>query len=226
MPRLRRSRILIVESDADTRAMYRTVLEAAGHGVIEALNGRDALVKALTEQPELVITETRLPLMGGVALCEILRRDTATRSIPILVVTADAETRQIREARSAGADVVLVKPASIEQIMAETARLLNERHRSPDHSAPSHEQPASPSLPAGRARMARSKLHARFDTTAPALAPPQLRCPNCDGTLVYQHSHVGGVSSRHPEQWDYYHCAGECGAFEYRQRTRKLRSVS
>jgi hypothetical protein len=41
---------------------------------------------------------------------------------------------------------------------------------------------------------------------------------------MYEHSHVGGVSQRHPEQWDYYRCSA-CGRFQYRQRTRKLRRV-
>src|SRR5262249_56623518 len=54
-----RARILVVDADGDTRALYRQTFALAGHDVIEAADGRDALVKALLESPRLVITETR-----------------------------------------------------------------------------------------------------------------------------------------------------------------------
>jgi len=43
--------------------------------------------------------------------------------------------------------------------------------------------------------------------------------------LKYLHSHIGGVSARHSEQWDYFECPGACGTFQYRERTRRLRKV-
>ena len=71
-----------------------------------------------------------------------------------------------------------------------------------------------------------SHAHRRGDTTAPPIAAPDLLCPVCDKPLAYRRSHVGGVSARHPEQWDYYECTvSACGTFQYRQRTRKLRRV-
>jgi hypothetical protein len=76
------------------------------------------------------------------------------------------------------------------------------------------------------ARQPLSRLHERHDTTSPPLPPPALICPQCDQLLAYQHSHIGGVSARHAEQWDYYECPTGCGMFQYRERTRKLRKVS
>jgi len=67
-------------------------------------------------------------------------------------------------------------------------------------------------------------LH-RHDTTTPPVAPPALVCPACDLPLQYARSHIGGVSERHLEQWDYYECAAGCGTFQYRERTRRLRKV-
>jgi hypothetical protein len=69
------------------------------------------------------------------------------------------------------------------------------------------------------------KAHHRGDTIAPPIPPPTLLCPSCDRPLTYRRSHVGGVSSRHSEQWDYYDCVSRCGTFQYRARTRKLRKV-
>jgi len=60
-------------------------------------------------------------------------------------------------------------------------------------------------------------------TTLPKV-PPALMCPSCDVSLIYAHSHVGGVGDRQREQWDYYLCP-TCGTFQYRQRTRKLRRI-
>lgn len=225
------ARILVVDPDVPLRLRYRSALEAAGHTVVEAADGRDALVEALVRPPRLLITETRLPAMDGYALCEILRRDRVTCTLPILVVTADGAREQLERAREAGADAVLVKPAAPDLLLGETQRLLDQgsmagrRPAAPDGAA---RQPAQGDGHDGRPQGAgavRSRVHARFDTTEPPALPPSLHCPVCDCALVYRRSYVGGVSSRHPEQWDYYTCPRACGAFEYRQRTRKLRRV-
>ena len=71
----------------------------------------------------------------------------------------------------------------------------------------------------------RGRRYGRVRVTQPFLAPPTLRCPMCDSRLQYERSHVGGVSEKHAEQWDYYVCQAACGTFQYRQRTRKLRHV-
>jgi hypothetical protein len=75
-------------------------------------------------------------------------------------------------------------------------------------------------------RRALSRQFSREDTTTPPDAPPALVCPACDQPLLYMRSHVGGVSERHREQWDYFDCPNGCGSFQYRQRTRKLRRVA
>src|SRR5262249_24596716 len=78
---------------------------------------------------------------------------------------------------------------------------------------------------AGHRRKFLARTHQRFETTTPAERPPGLICPQCDTPLTYQRSHIGGVSERHSEQWDYYECPEGCGTFQYRQRTRKIRKV-
>ena len=226
-------RILVVEPDDDTRAMYSQWLQLAGWDVIEASDGRDALVKALAQRPTLVMSETRLPMFDGYALCEVLRRDSTTRTVPILVVTTETRPAHLERARAAGADAILVKPAPLDALLAEIRRLLTppaERYGKPAilraTAAGHHTQPASMSA---RSRVPTSKTqanaHLRFETTRPPARPPDLICPSCDGPLVYERSHIGGVSSRHPEQWDDYVCPASCGSFQLRQRTRKLRRV-
>jgi two-component system chemotaxis response regulator CheY len=227
-----RLRVLVADPDGDTRSLYRQMLELAGHDIIEAADGRDALVKALETPPHFVVTETRLPMMDGYALCEILRQDRLTHAVPILVVTSEARAERLARARAAGASAVLVKPVPIDAILEQMKRLIesSRENRNGLASAPPIATPPTrvdDAKDAGaRVRTTLSKTHQRFDTTAPPATPPVLHCPGCDAALTYQYSHVGGVSSRHPEQWDYYLCPRSCGTFEYRQRTRRLRRVA
>src|SRR6476660_4264152 len=71
----RTGRILVVEPDDEARALYSELLHRAGCEVVEASDGREALVKAFAQTPTLVVTETRLPMLDGYALCEVLRAD-------------------------------------------------------------------------------------------------------------------------------------------------------
>jgi DNA-binding response OmpR family regulator len=222
--------ILVADADADTRALYRDSFTHVGCDVVEASDGRDALIKALMHPPTLVITEIRLPFIDGFVLCETLRRSETTADIPILVVTSEANPADAARVRQAGADAVLVKPTTPEDMLREARRLLAraqamrgratatranaERDRSANPLAPSE----------ARHRTALSKSFSRFTTNSPPAAPPQLRCPTCDRPLRYGHSEIGGVSHRNPEQWDYYTCQS-CGTFQHRQRTHKLRYV-
>jgi len=60
-------------------------------------------------------------------------------------------------------------------------------------------------------------------TAIPDPPAPRLRCPDCNRWLEYLYTVLGGVAS-HSERWDQY-CCRQCGSFEYRQRTRRLRAV-
>jgi two-component system, chemotaxis family, chemotaxis protein CheY len=209
-------RVLVADADADNRAAYVSTFGSAGWETVEAVDGRDALVKALTRTPTLVVAELRLPHIDGAALCQILRRDRTTASVPILIVTDETRAGELNRARSAGASVVLVKPEAAVTIVDEARRLLC-------RSAVSDRDPAP--RPAVHAhRPALSKTHQRMVTTAPPAPPPTLTCPACDRVLAYEQSHIGGVNSRLAEQWDYFRCE-TCGVFQYRQRTRKLRRI-
>jgi CheY-like chemotaxis protein len=218
-------RVLVVDPDADTRTLYRQSFELIGCDVVEAADGREALAVALVRAPDIVVTETRLPFLDGYALCEILRRDRQTTTVPILVVTADARRDVGHRAQHAGANAVLVKPATPEPVIDEMRRLLDES-RDARHPTIARAEAMPALVSSERAAPRLSKSFARFSTTTPPTRPPQLVCPSCDQPLTYQHSYVGGVSSRHAEQWDQYLCPSGCGAVEYRHRTRKLRRVS
>jgi DNA-binding response OmpR family regulator len=229
---------LIADPDAALRSLYREEL-FAGSDVVEASDGRDALVKALVRSPELVVTELHLPLLDGYALCEILRRDRMTADTSIIVVTSESRPPELQRALEAGADVVLPKLMPVEQLRAEMLRMLdrarsavarNERSQQRTARLLSHSadllvngQLARKQLSSAGERLSRS--YRRVVTTSPPLPPPAMPCPLCDQTLRYLESYVGGVSAKRSEQWDTLECA-TCGRFEYRHRTRRLRPVS
>lgn len=220
-----RARILLVEPDEDTRAMYSEWFRR-DWDVVEAVDGRDALAEALVRPPALVISELRLPFIDGHALCEILRRDRVTARVPILVVTSEGRPLDISRAKAAGASTVLVKPTAAEEVLAEARRLLAGAVPPADAAAPAGpvaiEMDRRPALPRRRNL---SKSLARVWTTTPPWAPPSAVCPECDQLLTYRRSRVGGVNEQQREQWDCYVCPGACGTFEYRHRTRTIRGV-
>ena len=210
-------RVLVVDGDADNRELYRDSFVLSGWEVSEATDGREALVLALTGKPHVIVTELWLPLIDGAALCEILRRDRATSTVPILVVTSETRSVELARAERAGADAVLIKPSTPDLIVSEMTRLMrNAETRAPAAPAP---------LPVpGSRRAALVKAHRRHFTTTPDEKPASLICPICSQPLLYQETFVGGVSIHHPERWDYFECS-RCGRFQYRYRTRKLRRL-
>jgi CheY-like chemotaxis protein len=227
---------LLVDRDPDTRKMYAEYLRlSAACDTDEAEDGREALAKAMTRHPDVIVTETRLPGINGFDLCALLRRDTSTSAIRIIFVTGDAFETDVRRAERVGADAVLTKPCLPEVLLGEIRRVLREsmelrqrgaavRARTRDQLEHSNELIERSQATAFKRTML-SRTHVREDTTEPPIVPPALICPHCDMPLRYLRSHVGGVSVRHPEQWDYFECTAGCGTFQYRERTRKLRKV-
>jgi CheY-like chemotaxis protein len=223
---------LLADRDDDTRQMYGAFLRSLAIDVDEASDGREALAKALARPYDVVITETRLAGINGYELCQLLRRDVATKATPIIVVTAEAFATNIERARKAGADQVLVKPCLPDQLLMEMRRLVvawlryqSQQIRARLATQLTHSQALQAPRDATE-RRALSRLFSREVTNTPPDVPPTLVCPMCDQPLQYRTSHVGGVSERHREQWDYFECSNGCGDFQYRQRTRKLRKVS
>jgi CheY-like chemotaxis protein len=217
-------RVIIVDPDSETRAMYRTALHASGFDTDEAADGRDALVKALAACPSAIVLEGRLPFIDGYDLCRILTHDAITAEVPVVFLSGDARPTQMERAWNAGADAVLTKPCRPEALVDEIRRLITQSRDARRASTATRSRMARASFAPGPSHPMKVRAHQRFDTTQPPLLPPSLYCPSCDQPLVYEHSHIGGVSALHTEQWDYFACAS-CGTFEYRQRTRKLRAV-
>jgi CheY-like chemotaxis protein len=221
---------LIVDPDKDTRAKYGGVLTPLATTIEYAEDGREALVKAIANPPNFVITDTRLAFVSGCALCSLLRADPLTADVRIVLIAADADPNYITRALASGADHVLMKPCTPEALLEAVARGrapsvgLDGRAAAASETSENQDAPSCQS-PAPRCRRPLVRSHQRMETRTPSLAPPRLQCPSCDKRLQYVRSNIGGVNARRSEQWDYYVCTSGCGTFQYRQRTRKLREV-
>ena len=220
-----RPSVLIVEHDADTRALYRTAFSSLNYEVEESSDGAEALGKALCRHPDVIVTETQLPRINGIDLCRVLRSDPQTRAVPIVVVTGTPGAGTSARAISAGANLVLIKPCDLSAVVSAAKTVVKQSHGDADSGVStelsSAEASAEETSSIGGRPQCKSRRFQRYVTAAPPTAPPELRCPVCDALLLYEHSHIGGVNVGESEQWDRFVCS-TCGPYQYRHRTRKL----
>lgn len=115
------ARVLVVDDHSFTIGLIKDVLYASGAAeVTSALDGAEALALMRSCQPNLVITDWRMPGLDGLAFTEIVRRAAVTRDpripdpqVPIVLLSAHASARAVETARRAGVNEVVVKPFTI-----------------------------------------------------------------------------------------------------------------
>jgi DNA-binding response OmpR family regulator len=111
-------RILIVDDDPDMVELLRLALTEAGFSVSSAADGNDALRKALRAPPDLVVLDLVLPGMNGFGVCEQLRLNSATASVPVLMITVLPGEFPRLVGVEAGADAYLNKPFRMEEFVS------------------------------------------------------------------------------------------------------------
>jgi two-component system, OmpR family, phosphate regulon response regulator PhoB len=122
--------ILIVEDESALVELLRYNLEAAGYAVRSAMTGPTA-EEALTEERfDLVVLDWMLPEISGIELCRRIRQRPETRNLPVLMLTARGEEADRIRGLSTGADDYVVKPFSINEVLARVKALL--RRAAPD----------------------------------------------------------------------------------------------
>jgi two-component system OmpR family response regulator len=115
------SKILVVDDDAHIRELVRVFLRNDGFEVIEAADGVEALLVLDSVKADLVVIDVMMPKMDGWELCQELK---ATFDIPILMLTAKAETSQKLKGFQLGTDDYLVKPFEPLELVARVKALL------------------------------------------------------------------------------------------------------
>jgi DNA-binding response OmpR family regulator len=116
------ARILIVEDEAPMRMALVDTLTAAGYRVFTAADGEAGLEQAIREQPALVLLDVMLPKLDGFAVCAELRRLRVPAAV--LMLTAKGQVQDRVAGLDSGADDYLVKPFSIDELLARVRALL------------------------------------------------------------------------------------------------------
>jgi len=117
--------VLIVEDNEDNRIVYSTILRHHGFRVSEALDGEEGIAKARRELPDLILMDISIPLIDGWEVTQTLKKDDATRHIPVVALTAHAMPGDRQRAMDVGCDGYLAKPCEPRAVLAEVNRLIN-----------------------------------------------------------------------------------------------------
>jgi len=103
-------KVLVVDDDRTLIKIIERRFESCGWEVISALDGREGLDKALTQRPDLIVLDTLMPVMTGHEMLEQLRRNAATKSIPVIMCTARSDVQDIATASSYNISDYVTKP--------------------------------------------------------------------------------------------------------------------
>jgi two-component system chemotaxis response regulator CheY len=127
MPDAEKKRALVVDDAGLVRVYYRDILERHGYVVEEALNGVEAMEKALQGVFDFMIVDVNMPQMDGISFLKALRQQALPlASMPAIVVSTESEDHDKADARAAGANHYLTKPLR-EHNLAQYAALLSGR---------------------------------------------------------------------------------------------------
>ena len=118
------ARILVIDDDPGLLKMMQLMLERAGHETITASDGQEGVQTAKSEQPDLAIVDVMMPKMSGYEVCRLLREDSTTADIPLMILTARSQPVDRKMADEAGADEFLTKPVMREDLIEHIEHLL------------------------------------------------------------------------------------------------------
>ncbi|HEX8692551.1 MAG TPA: response regulator [Longimicrobium sp.] len=114
---------MLVEDDPDHRTIYRTMLQASGYEVVEALEGGEAVRMATDHPPDLILMDLGVPGIDGLEATRRLKREPRTSKVPVVALTALVLPQTRDEARAAGCAAYLAKPVE-PRVVVEVVRRL------------------------------------------------------------------------------------------------------
>jgi len=118
------SKIMVIDDSNSMRGLIKQALVSAGHEVIEAVDGEDALARVTGAKIDLFLCDVNMPRIDGLTLVKRLRGLAAFKFSPILMLTTEIDPEKKRIAKEAGATGWLVKPFQPEQLLATIRKVL------------------------------------------------------------------------------------------------------
>jgi len=125
------AKILIAEDELDIRNLITFTLRFAGHEIIAAGNGAEAVEQAIEmadrgELPKLILMDVRMPRMTGYEACKLIKADQRLEHIPVVFLSAKGQESEVNEGLEAGAVDYIVKPFAPDQLTSKVEELLKQ----------------------------------------------------------------------------------------------------
>jgi len=116
--------IMVIDDSTSMRALVKMTLATAGHVIVEAVDGLDALDKVSRGKVDVFLCDVNMPRLDGLALVKRLRALPASKFTPILMLTTETDAEKKKIAKEAGATGWLVKPFQPDQLLATIKKVL------------------------------------------------------------------------------------------------------
>ena len=120
-------KILIVDDEPDCISIIQCRLEWSHYNVITANNGREGLEKASQEKPDLILLDTNMPEMNGYEMLERMRKDSALKDTPVIMVTALCDAKDVDKASSYGVSDYVTKPVDFAKLTEKISNILKNK---------------------------------------------------------------------------------------------------
>ena len=114
----RKKKILVVDDSFTAIMMCRTILSKRPYDVVTARDGREAIDKALSERPDLILMDVMMPNMDGFQACTRLRALSTTRGIPIFLLTTRGEAESVAQGFASGCNAYISNPLNGPELLA------------------------------------------------------------------------------------------------------------
>jgi two-component system alkaline phosphatase synthesis response regulator PhoP/two-component system response regulator VicR len=118
-------RVLVVDDEVNIVRLIQVNLERHGYQVTTANNGVQALEKIREDRPDLLVSDVMMPEMDGFELLANVRRDPSLSDLPVIMLTAKAQDRDVMEGYTRGADMYLTKPFNPAELLNFAKRILS-----------------------------------------------------------------------------------------------------
>ena len=116
-------KILAVDDERHIVRLVQVNLERAGYEVVTAFDGKDALEKVESENPDLVVLDVMMPYMDGFEVLQNLRKNPSTRELPVIMLTAKAQDADVFRGWQSGVDCYLTKPFNPMELISFVKRI-------------------------------------------------------------------------------------------------------
>jgi len=117
-------KILVADDEEDIKMVLQMYLENCGFEVVTAFDGLDAVSKIQETQPDLILMDIMMPVIDGIEVTRQIKSSEDTKGIPVVMLTAAAQSTMVEKAMAAGASDYIAKPFEPETVLATIQKIL------------------------------------------------------------------------------------------------------